>query len=130
MADFGTGLDVIFDWPRTFTYASGQLNLGNNLCRRLQTPRGSLSWDPDCGWDVRALFRGSFTVAEINAAEAAISAECEKDERVDSATASLTYIPQAQTLVISIQITGADGPFVLVLSVDAFTVSILKVVAQ
>ncbi len=127
---FGTGLDVITGWPRRMTFASGFKNLGNNLRRRLQTPRGSLLWDLDCGWDIRQLFRGNATSAEIGAAQTAISAECEKDPRVDSASTTLTYIAAAKTLIVTISIQTADGPFTLVLSVDSLTVSILRIVPQ
>ncbi len=126
---YGRGIDTLRGWPYRFTYASGYRNLGNNLARRLQTPRGSLAWDLDCGYDVRALFRGSLSAGEIITAESAISSECEKDERVDSANTSITYVSRAQTLIISIAVTGADGPFDLILSVDNLTVSILRAVA-
>jgi len=123
---YGTGLDVTSGWPYRFVYASGFRNLGNNLARRLQTPRGQLAWDPDCGWDVRQLFRGSLTEGELSRAEGEISAECQKDERVDSASVVLTYVAQAETLIIKITVDGADGPFALILSVDSLTVTILR----
>lgn len=124
--DYGTGLNVTTDWPLSFQYASGLANLGNNLLRRLTTPRGSLAWDRNCGWDVRQLFRSGFTADAINAASSAISAECEKDERVESASTELTFIAAASTLIIAVSIITAAGPFVLVLSVDNLTVQILK----
>ena len=68
--NFGQCLSVVNDWPLNFVYATGYRNVALNLFRRLQTPRGSLPWDLDCGWDVRQLFRGSFTAAEISRARA------------------------------------------------------------
>ncbi len=123
---YGTGLNVTTDWPLRFSYAAGYLNLGNNLARRLQTPRGSLAWDPDCGWNIRGLLNGSLTVGELQAAESAIGAECEKDERVDSANVQLTYVSQSQLLIVKVTVTGADGPFTLIMSVDDLTVTILR----
>lgn len=128
--DYGTGISCISDWPLTFVFVSGNQKLGQDIAHRLQTIRGSMQWDLDAGWDMRSLFRGSFSPAELAAAQSAIGAECEKDERVQSATCLLTFIPSASTLIASITITGGSGPFLLVLSVDALTVAILKVVSQ
>lgn len=124
--NFGTGLDVKSGWPRLFTYASGYRNLGNNLCRRLQTVRGSLPWDLDCGYDVRGLLRGTLSLADLYAAQAAIGAECEKDQRVQSASASIVYVPGAASLRITVAVETAEGPFTFVLSVDALTVALLE----
>ncbi len=125
--DYGTGLAVVSDWPLRFTYASSFQNLANNLCRRLSTPRGSLAWDLNCGWDMRALLRDSLTPSAVAAAQSAIAAECEKDPRVNAASCVLTFIPQASMLTATISITGAQGPFAFVLSVDALTVALIKV---
>ena len=127
---YGKGLDVVYGWPYRFTYATGYRDLGNCLARRLQTVRGSLPWDLNCGWDVRALFRGSLSAGEFAAAKSAIAAECEKDQRVDSANVDITYVPRAQTILITITVTGADGPFDLILSVDNLTVTLLRTVPQ
>lgn len=127
---YGRGIAGISDWPKIFVFIGGQQILGQDLAHRLQTPRGSLAWDPDAGWDVRLLLRGALTQVQIHAAQGAISAECEKDERVNAAAVELTFIAAAGTLIITITITGAAGPFILVLSVDALTVAVLKVVPQ
>jgi hypothetical protein len=127
--DFGTCLAVTSAWPRIFVYASGLQNLGLSLCRRLQTIRGSLPWDPDCGYDLRQLLRGSLTQGELARMEQAISAECEKDERVDAADASITYAPQSRALRVAITIDTAAGPFALIVSVDQVTVELLSISA-
>lgn len=128
--DYGVGWQGISDFPLTFVFINGNAILGQDLCHRLQTPRGSLAWDLNAGWDMRALFRGTLNTSELVAAQAAIGAECEKDERVNSASAILTFIPQASTLIATITVDGADGPFVLVLSVDSLTVAILRIQTQ
>ncbi len=125
-SDFGTGLDVYRSWPLRFTFTSGFRNLGNNLARRLSTIRGSLPWDLDCGYPLVQLLRGSLSDDELSAAESSIGAECEKDERVDSASAKVTYVRAAGVLIVTITGTGADGPFTLILSADALTVAILR----
>lgn len=130
LPDYGTGISTVFDWPLRFVFVNGNTKLGQDLCHRLQTPRGSLAWDLNAGWDMRALFRGTLNTSELVAAQAAIGAECEKDERVNSASAILTFIPQASTLIATITVDGADGPFVLVLSVDSLTVAVLRIQNQ
>jgi hypothetical protein len=127
MPDFGVGLNVVSDWPLTFVYASGLQNLGNNLARRLQTIRGSLAWDLNCGYNLRDLFRGSWTTAQQMAAQSAIGAEMEKDPRVQSATATLTYVPEARTLVVAVAGVTANGPFSLVIAANSLTLQILRV---
>src|SRR5262249_10221601 len=125
--DYGTGLDVISRWPSRFTYASGLRNVGNNLCRRLQTIRGSLPWDPDCGYDLRSLLRGSLTVGELSRASAALAGEGEKDERVEAASARV--VADQGTLRVTIEIDTAQGPFSLVLAVNDVTVELLAITA-
>lgn len=127
LPDFGTGLDVNTGWPYSFSYTSGLLNLGNNLCRRLQTIRGSLAWDEDCGYNIRGLLRGSLTAGELSRFAAAIGAECEKDERVEAATA--TVVVSGEVLRVTVDVTTAAGPFSLVLAVNDVTVELLALSA-
>ena len=128
--DFGTGIAGISGWPLRFVFISGFQLLGQDLCHRLQCIRGSLAWDPNAGWDLRQLLRGTFSASAAKAAESAIASECEKDERVLSATAVLSFIAAARTLLVSISVVTNAGPFLLVLSVDQLTVSVLKVIPQ
>ena len=127
VVDYGTGVDGISDLPLIFRPVSGLRNLGNDLARRLQIPRGSLPWDLNCGFDVRALLREGALLSNILAVQSAIEAECEKDERVTSCSAQVTYIEAAASLTIVLQITPSSGPtFTLVLAVSDVTVAILR----
>lgn len=122
--DLGTAIDCVTDVGARFTFVSGKKALANAIARRLITPRGTLSWDADYGSDVRSfLNRGSTQQARF-AIGAAVNDECLKEERVDSCSTDVEFV--GATLLITIQIVAAQGPFTLVLSVDSLTVTILE----
>ncbi len=126
---YGTGLATLFGLPLRFTFASGLRNLGNNLARRLQTPRGSLPWDLNCGYDVRGLLRSTLTRFQVSAMQNAISSECEKDPRVASASTAAVFADDR--LQITVTVTGSDGNnFDFIFAVDALSVSLLRIVPE
>lgn len=111
--DFGSDLDVRDDLPVTDRVVSGLPNLGNALYRRLITPNGTLIGDPDYGLDVRQLLSMGMTAQLLAPWMDQISTECEKDDRVLSASTSYTVLgPDSVQLDVVIQ--TADGPFTLV----------------
>lgn len=123
--DFGTGIDGIADVGRKLRMASGLRNLGNALARRLQTPRGSLPWDRDCGLDVRSLLLSPLSPVQLAAMQSAISREVEKDDRVLACECALTLDGNG-LLRAELTVDTADGPYRLVLGVDQLTVEILE----
>jgi hypothetical protein len=125
--DFGTDIACVNDIDGVMSLTNGLRNLGSAIARRLITPRGGLAYAPDYGFDVRGLLNSGQTDDFVTAAQQAIELECEKDERVEAAAVLLEFNEQASTLLITIQLTTADGPFTLVLSVSAVTVAILGV---
>jgi hypothetical protein len=131
MADYGTDLAVVDDLPARDAFVSGRLNVGYALARRLQTPRGALAAigdDADYGLDVRQLVGAGLTDRQRAEWEAAIAAECRKDDRVDSATVTLTSDLSTQTLTIDIAVMLVDDneSFSFVLTVDQLTVAFLS----
>lgn len=122
--DYGTGIGGPTDLPAQWYYASGLPNLANNIARRLMTPRGSMSWAPTEGYDVRQLVNLEATARNRAAAEAAIAAEVERDDRVVACDATITRV-SAQSILVALVITASDGTFPLVLSVNSLTVSVL-----
>lgn len=126
--DFGIDVSCVADIDPTFALVSGRRALAQALARRLSTPRGGLFYDGTYGYDLRSQlnaavddFGGTFAIA------AAVEAEVEKDERVLAATAEVTFDASTERLRVAIAIMAADGPFALVLGVDAVTVEILSV---
>lgn len=122
--DYGTGIAGATDLPAQWFYASGLKNLGNHIARRLITTRGSMSWAPTEGYDVRQLVNAEFTANAQSAAEASIAAEVERDDRVVRCRATISRVTPGNIL-IALVVTASDGTFPLVLSVDSLTVAVL-----
>lgn len=121
---FGLDVSAIPDLDPMLALQGGRRVLAEAVARRLTTQRGSLFYAPDYGLDIRDYLNEGFTPSALFQAQSAIEAEVEKDERVISATVTLSN-PRPDTLRISIRIEAADGPFEMVLSIDQLTVQLL-----
>lgn len=127
VVDYGTDLDCATDLTRTLSLASGQRNLGNALVRRLSTPTGALAYAPTYGIDLRAALSGPMTSGYLSSLQSAIEQQCEADERVARASASVQYNYATQALTVDLVIDPDEGPtFALVIAVDKLTVSMLE----
>lgn len=125
MADFGTDMSALPDL--SFSLKRGLGNLAEAIARRLITPRGGLFYDPSYGLDLRQYLGEALTDEVRYEIETLTAAECEKDERVLSATATLIDgPPQARSLRVALELETADGPFRLILRVDAVNVEVLR----
>lgn len=122
MASLGTDISGVSDLTPSLEVVSGRRALIEAIARRLITPRGGLFYDQGYGYDVRQYLSG--ITASPSAIAAGIVAECEKDERVDQASAAVSFI--GTSLVANIAIADGGGPFSFVLSVSQVTVEILK----
>lgn len=101
--------------------------VGQRIARRLQTPHGALANigdDPDFGWDVHQLINARLSPGTLSQYEQQISAECTKDECVQSATVTITQ-GAGGSVSISVDMQSSAGPFELVLSVDQLTSSLI-----
>lgn len=120
--DFGTDFVV----ARSPGKISGINNLVKKIIRRLKCPNGALYWDPAYGLDVRQYLNASVTPAKIQEIKQAVKTQCELDERVQSASVSVSNTANNQ-LFITVEITTQSGPdFVLILSVTKLTVDLLN----
>ena len=126
MADLGTSIDCLDDLDPMFGLVSGRKALAQELGRRFITPRGTYLPDPNAGFDVRAFLNESITPSEIFQIESGCENEALKDERVLEADATVTYDEAAARLTIELRITDDEGPFELVLAIDAVSVDILS----
>lgn len=123
----GTDLDVTTDIPLRWNLVTGNKNLGRALARRLSTPRGTLPWDPNYGFDLRGSLNAGLTQTELSQLRGAISSECEKDERVASASADVTYNYATSSLTVNITVTPVTGvAFALILLVTNVSVDVLN----
>jgi hypothetical protein len=99
--------------------------IGQRIARRLTTPRGALAAigdDPEFGWDVRQYTLGRLAPTQIDQAQRQIAAECLKDEQVQSAIVSISFV-SGGALTIKIDMVASVGPFQLTLNVNQLTVS-------
>lgn len=115
-----------------FRRVSGNLAVAHSIARRLITERGSLSWAPGVGFDVRALINEALS-GSSQAATSMIATyvreEALGDERVEDADVEVSFVQATRSLRISMRITTSEGPFRLVLGADALTLSILSIEA-
>lgn len=117
----GVDLYGIEDLTPSMRTVSGQLGLAMAIARRLITPLGALWYDPNYGCDVRRYL--SAPVADTGAIAASVAHEAEKDERVERASARVTFVNRS--LQISLSLVSAVGPFAFTLSVSAVTAELL-----
>jgi len=123
MADLGTDFHLVTDLDANLSPVSGGLCLTEAVVRRLSTPRGALFYDADYGTDVRQ-YLNSAGLSEF-AVAAAVESESLKDERVESAAATVTINAADKSLTVDLRIDTDDGPFVLTISVDDLTVELI-----
>ena len=123
--DYGTDVSWFPDVTPNLSLTSGNRTLAEALYRRLSTPRGWFAWDPDYGLDVRGLVNETLNPNNVSAWQRQIAAECEKDERVLTASVVITQTSQT-TVSISIAIEGANGPLTLVLGVSNVGLAMLS----
>lgn len=125
MADFGVDISALPDLD--FRLQSGLPNLAEAVARRLMTPRGGLFYDPDYGLDLRQYLNEALTDEVRYEIETLVAAECEQDERILAANATVVEgPPQARALRILIELETAEGPFRLLLGVNAVSVEVLR----
>ncbi len=99
--------------------------LGEALARRSMTRRGSLIDDPRYGTDLRARRNDNLDARGLAEIAIATTNEWKQDERVIDARVTCTLAAGVLRIVGTVQ--AAAGPFRLVLSVDAVTVTLLTV---
>jgi phage baseplate assembly protein W len=124
--DFGQDINCLAGLDPRLRLVGGLENLGQALVARLSTPRGGLFYDPNYGTDLRAYVNESTSSAMLARARADVQAECAKDERVATCTASTSFDAAALTLLVRVDVQTGAGPFRLVLAVTATSVEILR----
>jgi len=125
MADFGTDLSALPDL--SWTIKGGKNNLAEAIARRLITPLGGLFYDPTYGLDLRQYIGETLTDEVRYEIETLVAAECEKDERILSAVATIIEAsPQLRSIQIELALETADEPYRLILSISDVTVEVLR----
>lgn len=107
---FGVDLVCVDDIDPTsastdpFTVAT----LAQDAYHRLTTRRGTLPDDPDFGIDVFEFLHGAKSPADLRACEGRATTELQKDDRIHTATVTVTYDALSRRLSISCAITPED----------------------
>lgn len=130
MADYGLDYNTpwdpelgCFDLDPAFTEITGAEAHRQALMRRFVTPRGHMFWAPNDGLSIMTLIGEGLTPERVGYYQSQIVAECEKDERTESATAALELV--AGVLNITINVVGSEGPFELVFQASESTLDLL-----
>ena len=126
MVDFGTDLSCVKDCTEDMAEVTGRTGLAQAVARRYITPRGRLIDDPNYGFDLTEYVNDDLSPADIARIQAGAEAEAVKDERVEDAQVSLV-VTTAGTMIVTVVLTDAKGPFTLVMSVTSTTVQLLTV---
>lgn len=123
--DFGSAWSCTTDLAMPASYASGFRVVAEAILRRWQTPRGGLIDDPNYGFDLSDFIGADLDRSVLANLAHNAGAEAEKDERVLSCQVSATLA--GELLLISGTVETAEGPFALVVSVSAVTITLLQV---
>jgi hypothetical protein len=109
---------------------TGPAVVAHAVARRLTTPRGSLSWAPGEGFDLRELVNDSLSLASSGPLEALIGivrAEVLRDERVETVQIRASFTEASGVLTLAISGETGEGPFDLVLAVSQLTTEVLRI---
>lgn len=105
MADFGLDVSTFPDLDVQGRQISDVRTVVECSLRRLITPNGSLTYDPDFGYDLRDLLNDDLSDRDLRRHSSLVAIELEKDERVLSASASLSWDP-VRPFVLKVRITA------------------------
>lgn len=112
MADHGNDLAGIDDITPDLGEVDGRACLIQALATRLIQPKGGVFYDENNGYDTRALLSSEVKPRGV---EQSIAAQLLADERVESASVTVTVNAATREVEIRCDIVDAAGPFRLVL---------------
>jgi hypothetical protein len=128
--DFSTfPTDGTPDLDPTFTPITGTLAVAQCIARGLMMPRGRLidiGGDQRNGFYLRRYLAARITPKTIAEIKMGCQREALLDERVKTATATVTYDSTAHKVSVSIVGMADEGPFELVVAVSQLTTELLK----
>jgi hypothetical protein len=82
--------------------------LAQDCYHRITTRRGTLPDDQDYGIDIVAFLHASKTLADLRACEGQIATELQKDDRVATASAVVTFDAARKAMSISVRVLPED----------------------
>lgn len=120
---FGIDLSVEPDLGRVFSLVSEEDCLRQDLLHRFTTPRGSLFYDANYGYDVRQFLGQPLSARDVFRIGAGLTNETRQDDRVLDATTKVTLLSNGFTAAITVR--TAEGPFTFTLQVTPDLVSLV-----
>ena len=123
--NLGSAWSCITDLAMPSKLVTGFHVVAEAIARRWQTPRGGLIDDPNYGFDLTDYVGDDLSKADLSRIAASAKAEALKDERVQACDVVLTMINGV--MAVTAKVTTSAGPFTMVVSVSALSVSLLQV---
>lgn len=126
--DLGTDVSTFPDLDKTGRTISDNLALAECCLRRLTTDEGSLDYDLDFGRNLSELLNEDLDERELRREEALAAQQLELDERI--ATASVTLSLDRSAMKLTVKVTGelvTGRTFDFVASVNALSAELLQV---
>lgn len=114
------------DFSPDMRVVTGRALLAQSIVCRLSTARGTVIDCPNDCLDLRDMVSDGLSQSQLNALGGQVRQEILKDQRVQDAAVTATYAAPSSTLTVQIRVSSLYGPFALVLSVTAVTVTILN----
>lgn len=124
---YGHDLSCTNDLDPACLEVDGIRCLAEACFRRIITPRGSLIYDPNYGYDITSFLNADLTQGDIARISQGVDSELVKDERVSRSQTAATF-GAGGALTLFTTITPAKGPnFNLVIAATAVTAQLLQV---
>ena len=124
--DLGTDVDARSDVPLRWGLVSGRSNLNDALARRFISLLGSMPDDPEYGLDLRDYLSAGLTPSGLAQLRNAIVTQAGADPRIQSVdSVDFTFNEGSNALTVVLGLSDGQGPFDLILGINAVTVEIL-----
>ena len=117
MADYGTDFAGVQDISPTLREVSGPRCVAENVASSLISPHGCLWYFAAYGFDTRQFLSGH--LKDTGSIAAGVVEQAERDERVDSADAQVSFI--GENLLIRLSLVLSEGTFAFTLTIDKVT---------
>ena len=126
--DYGVDIYCLDDLDPGFALITGRQVLAQDIYHGWTTQKGTLVYDADWGEDVSLLLSEVMSPQTIASWQGRLAAQAERDDRVQTAAAAISFNEATQTATIVGQITPlVGGPFKMVMQVSQLSTALLQV---
>jgi hypothetical protein len=107
--EYGSDVSTFPDLNVTGKTIRDTKSVAECVLRRWMTPNGSLSYDPEAGYDLRDILNDDLDASDLRRHESMAAIEAEKDERVRSCRVSFSLDASTFTLTVRAALLLVDG---------------------